>query len=98
MDLASGTSGQWTESGDSFSTKKQKKQKKTLEIHKDVKKMNKKFDHLEKRVRQLKRHSKIIKDQNEIGISVFQARRPKFPRRYLFTVWYSGRDHTEFRG
>ena len=35
-----------------------------LEIRRDVKKMNKKFDHLEKSVRTLKHDSKLLKEQN----------------------------------
>ena len=35
-----------------------------LEIRRDVKKMNKKFDHLEKSVRTLKHDSKPLKEQN----------------------------------
>ena len=62
MDLASVTSEQLTESDDNFS------EINTtwilLELRKDVKKMNKIFDHLETSVRQLKRDSKILKDQN----------------------------------
>ena len=50
----------------------------TSEQRKHVKKMNQKFDHFEKLVRQLKRDSKILKDQiarltkqvNEFKLSV----------------------------
>ena len=35
-----------------------------LEIRRDIKNMNKKFDHLEKSVRTLKHDSKFLKEQN----------------------------------
>ena len=54
MDKASERSEQWMESDDKI----------LLEIRKDDKKINNKFDHLETSVRQLKRGSKGLKDQN----------------------------------
>ena len=62
MDLVSETSEQQLETDDNFDETNTTSL--LLEIRRDVKKMNKKFDSLEKSVRTLKHDSKLLKEQN----------------------------------
>lgn len=62
MDLVSQTSEQQLETDDNFDETNTTSV--LLEIRRDVKKMNKKFDSLEKSVRTLKHDSKLLKEQN----------------------------------
>ena len=79
-----------------------------LEIRRDVKKMNKKFDHLEKSVRTLKHDSKLLKEQNvqltrqvtelQATVSQLESRTQETEMKNERLEAHSRRDNLRFHG